>query len=102
VKQRVRTSRDTWASLLPTAGAVLALAIAVSRPSAGGLTSPGLLVVMALAGAAAACHRPLFGATLGLGAVVLPVALDLSGAVPAACLAAASTDRRWRREEPTM
>jgi diguanylate cyclase (GGDEF)-like protein len=49
-----------------------------------------LLVTLGLTGIAAACHRPAAGiATLGLGAMVLPAAFRLSGAVPAAALAAA-------------
>jgi diguanylate cyclase (GGDEF)-like protein len=92
--KRSASPRDLWASLLPTAGAVLALAIVARFPDLAfgpGRTAAGLLVVLVLAGAAAACHRPpLGGATLGLGAMVLPAALVLSGAVPTACLAGAS------------
>src|SRR6185369_13855434 len=92
--KRSRSPRDLWASLLPTAGAVLALTIVAQFPALAfgpGQTGPGLLLVLVLASAAAACHRPpLGGATLGLGAVVLPAALLLAGAVPTACLAAAA------------
>src|SRR5882724_522323 len=92
--KRSTSRRDLWASLLPTAGAVLALVVMARFPPLAfgpGRTDPGLLVILVLAGSAAACHRPpLGGATLGLGAVVLPSALLLSGAVPTACLAAAA------------
>ncbi|HTQ81446.1 MAG TPA: GGDEF domain-containing protein, partial [Thermoanaerobaculia bacterium] len=92
--KRSSSPRDLWASLLPTAGAVLALVVAAQFPAvafSAGAPGAGLLLVLVLAGAAAACHRPpLGGATLGLGAVVLPSALLLSGAVPAACLAGAA------------
>ncbi len=86
--------RDLWASLLPTAGAALALLVVARFPPfawSAGPAGAGLLLVLVFCGAAAAWHRPpLGGATLGLGAVVLPAALLLAGAVPAACLAAAA------------
>jgi diguanylate cyclase (GGDEF)-like protein len=86
--------RDLWATLLPTAGAALALLVVARFPTfawSAGPAGAGLLLVLVFCGAAAAWHRPpLGGATLGLGAVVLPAALLLSGAVPAACLAAAA------------
>ena len=88
-----RSRRDLWASLLPTAGAVLALAIAARMPAldAGEAMPPGLLIGLVLIGAAAACHRPLRAvSTVGLGAGVLPLALEGAGGVPAAGLAASS------------
>src|SRR4029077_10512073 len=79
--KRARSPRDLWASLLPMAGAVLALAVAsrVRLLASTGVPSPGLLLVLVFAGTAAACHRPLSGGpampggpvTPGLGAVVL-------------------------------
>jgi diguanylate cyclase (GGDEF)-like protein len=70
----------------------LALAVA-ARFAAMVRTDPmpvWLLVTLGVAGVAAACHRPAAGiATLGLGAMVLPAAFRLSGAAPAAALAAA-------------
>jgi diguanylate cyclase (GGDEF)-like protein len=78
------------------AGAVLALAVAsrLRLLASTGVPSPGLLLVLVLAGAAAACHRPLAGGpampggpvTPGLGAVVLPVMLLIAGPLPAAWL----------------
>jgi diguanylate cyclase (GGDEF)-like protein len=90
--KRSRSPRDVWASLLPTAGAALALSAATWVPALalGGRPAAGLLVVAVLAAAAAAGHRPLGGATLGLGAVALPAALVLSSPVSAASLAAAA------------
>src|SRR5262245_9670454 len=92
MKRPPRSPRAAWATLLPTAGAALLLAflpqwpeIAFGERSAG----VGLLVLLILVGVAGAVHRPrLGGATLGLGAVVLPTALVLGGAFAAACLAA--------------
>ncbi len=89
--KRSRSPRDLWASLLPTAGGVLALAIASRVPAlVRGEPMPAwLLVTLLLAGTAAACHRPAVGiATLGLGTMILPAAFRLSGAAPAAALAA--------------
>ena len=90
--KRSRSPRDLWASLLPLLGGPLALAVAARFPAL--LQAPPmpvwLLVTLGIAGVAAACHRPAAGiATLGLGAMVLPTAFRLSGAVPAAALAAA-------------
>ncbi len=95
MKQRTRSPRDVWATLLPTAGAVLALAVAAWLPelpalSRGGHAASGLLVVAVLSAAAAAGHRPLGGATLGLGAVALPAALVQSSPVAAAALGGAA------------
>jgi diguanylate cyclase (GGDEF)-like protein len=94
MKRSSSSRRDLWASLLPTAGAALALVAAARFPALAFAPQPagaGLLLLLVLAGAAAAFHRPpLGGATLGLGAVVLPSALLLAGAVPSACLAAAA------------
>jgi len=87
-----RPPRDLWASLLPTLGSALALAVAYQFQALdpGSRLSPGLLLVVVLAGVAGACHRPAAGsATLGLGAMVLPVSLLLDGAAPTALLAAA-------------
>jgi diguanylate cyclase (GGDEF)-like protein len=90
--KRSRSPRDLWASLLPLLGAPLALAMA-ARFAAMVRTDPmpvWLLVTLGVTGIAAACHRPAAGiATLGLGAMLLPAAFRLSGAVPAAALAAA-------------
>src|SRR4051794_28629761 len=90
--KRSRSPRDLWASLLPLVGGLLALAVA-SRFAAMVRTDPmpvWLLVTLGISGVAAACHRPAAGiATLGLGAMVLPASFRLSGAVPAAALAAA-------------
>lgn len=91
--KRSRSPRDLWASLLPTLGAVLALGIAARMPAleAEELMPPGLLLVLILAGAAAACHRPFRSvSTVGLGTLVLPLALAGAGGVPAAGLAASS------------
>ena len=89
--KRSRSPRDLWASLLPTAGGVLALAVASRVPALvrGEPMAAWLLVTLLLAGTAAACHRPAVGiATLGLGTMILPAAFRLSGAAPAAALAA--------------
>jgi diguanylate cyclase (GGDEF)-like protein len=89
--KRSRSPRELWASLLPTAGGALALAVALRVPA---LTArepmpAWLLVTLVVAGAAAACHRPSPGvSTLGLGTMILPAAFQLSGAAPAAALAA--------------
>src|SRR4051794_17872536 len=90
--KRSRSPRDVWASLLPIAGAALALSAATWLPAlaAGGRSASGLLVVAVLAAAAAAGHRPLGGATLGLGAMALPAALVLASPVSAASLGAAA------------
>jgi diguanylate cyclase (GGDEF)-like protein len=88
--KRTRSPRELWASLLPTAGGALALAIALRVPAfgRGEPMPPWLLVTLVVAGAAAACHRPAVGiSTLGLGAMILPAAFQLSGAAPAAALA---------------
>ncbi|HEX7180247.1 MAG TPA: GGDEF domain-containing protein [Thermoanaerobaculia bacterium] len=91
--KRTRSHRDLWASLLPIAGAALALAV-VWRPPvlvSDGPFTQALLVVLILAGIAAACHRPFVAtSTVGLGAYVLPTALWLGGAITAAGLAASS------------
>ncbi len=88
--KRSPSPRELWASLLPTAGGALALAVALRMPALGrGEPMPAwLLVTLVLAGAAAAGHRPAPGiATLGLGTMILPAAFQLSGAAPAAALA---------------
>jgi diguanylate cyclase (GGDEF)-like protein len=94
------SSRELWASLLPTAGAVVALFAAScahdlgdldllggSRAAAGGLW---WFLALLAAGAAGAFHRPFNRTTLGLGAAVVAPAVLLFGAVPASCLAAAA------------
>jgi diguanylate cyclase (GGDEF)-like protein len=89
--KRSRSPRDLWASLLPTAGGLLALAAAWRVPAlVRGEPMPAwLLVTLLVAGTVAACHRPAVGiATLGLGTMILPAAFRLSGAAPAAALAA--------------
>src|SRR5260370_40184691 len=92
--QRTPSSRELWASLLPTAGAVLALAVAGrSRDLAdlellGGSWASfggpwGFLALLA-AGAAGAFHRPFNRPTPGLGAAGGAPAGPLFGAVTAA------------------
>ncbi|MBV8203363.1 MAG: hypothetical protein JOZ15_22335, partial [Acidobacteria bacterium] len=98
--KRSPPSRELWASLLPTGGAVLALAIAgMSRDLAdldllGGswirFGGPSWFVALLAAGAAGAFHRPFNRTTLGLGAAVVAPAVLLFGAVTAAGLAAVS------------
>ncbi|HYU34962.1 MAG TPA: GGDEF domain-containing protein [Thermoanaerobaculia bacterium] len=91
--KRSRSPRDLWASLLPTLGALLALAMAVRTPAleAEELMPPALLLVLILAGAAASCHRPFRAvSTVGLGTLVLPLACAAVGGLPAAGLAASS------------
>jgi diguanylate cyclase (GGDEF)-like protein len=91
--KRSRSPRDLWASLLPTLGAVLALGAAARMPAleAEEMMPPGLLLALILAGAATACHRPFRSiATVGLGTLVLPLAVVGLGGVPAAGLAASS------------
>ncbi|HYG61585.1 MAG TPA: GGDEF domain-containing protein [Thermoanaerobaculia bacterium] len=96
--KRTRSPRELWASLLPTAGALLVLAVA-SRFAAldgTGVPSPTLLLVMVFAGTVGACHRPLAGGpatpggpvTQGLGTAVLPPMLLLGGVFPAVWLGA--------------
>jgi diguanylate cyclase (GGDEF)-like protein len=88
---RLMTRRsDFWATLLPTAGAALLLALAPRLPwlAPTGQPPPVLLLLLIVAGVVGALHRPLKGETLGLGTVVLPSALLLSGGGPAAALAA--------------
>lgn len=82
---------DLWASLLPIVAAGLLLALAPRLPwlAPTGQPSPGLLLLLIAAGVAGASHRPLRGESLGLGTMVLPSALLLSGAGPAAALGAA-------------
>jgi len=89
--KRTRSPRDLWASLLPTVGAAVALAVAYRVPALV-VAEPmpaWLLVTLLLAGAALACHRPAAGiSTLGLATMALPATFLLSGAAPAAALAA--------------
>jgi diguanylate cyclase (GGDEF)-like protein len=86
----LRSRRDLWATLLPTGGAALLLALAPRLPwiAAASQPSPALLLLLIAAGVAASIHRPLKGESLGLGAMVIPPALYLSGGGPAAALAA--------------
>ncbi|HWM93458.1 MAG TPA: GGDEF domain-containing protein [Thermoanaerobaculia bacterium] len=81
---------DLWASLLPIGVAGLLLVFAPRFPwlAPTGQPSPALLLLLIAAGVAGAAHRPLKGETLGLGTIVLPPALLLSGAGPTAALAA--------------
>lgn len=91
--KRSRSPRDLWASLLPTLGALLALAVAARMPALepAEVMPPGLLLALILTGAAAACHRPFRSiSTVGLGTLVLPLAFEGAGGVPAAGLAASS------------
>jgi len=94
MKRSSFSRRDLWASLLPTAGTALALLVAARFPALAFGPAPAgaaILLLLVVSGSAAACHRPpLGGATLGLGALVLPTSILLSGAVPSACLAAAA------------
>ena len=88
-----RSPRDLWASLLPILGTALALLIAsrIHALEADGPLSTWLLFVLIATGAVAACHRPFVAvSTVGLGTAVLPAVLLLTGAVPAAGLAAAA------------
>jgi len=88
-----RSPRDLWASMVPILGGAVALMAAYRiQGLAGSAPMPaGLLVVLLLAGAALAWHRPAVGSTtLGLGTLVLPAAFGLSGAAAAAALAAAA------------
>lgn len=90
--KRHRPPRDLWASLLPIAGAAVALLIAYEFPGLVKHPIPaGLLLLFLFAGAAGACHRPAVGSTtLALGAAIIPPALFLTGAAPAALLAGAA------------
>src|ERR1700688_4981349 len=98
--KRPPSSRDLWASLLPTLGAVVAMAVAGrSRALAdldllgGSWTSfgaPWWFLALLAAGAAGAFHRTFNRTTLGLGAAVVAPAVLLFGAVTAAGLAAVS------------
>ncbi len=109
--KRTPTPRDLWASLLPTAGAAVALAAValfpLTRP-AGATAGSGLFLLLLLAATAAACHRPrLGGATLGLGTVALPAVLALAGPLAAALAAAtaflgAELLRRGVRAHPAV
>ncbi|HEX4965689.1 MAG TPA: diguanylate cyclase [Thermoanaerobaculia bacterium] len=91
--KRSRSLRDLWASLLPIAGGAVALGVAFEiRALVAGSPLPAwLLVILLLAAAALACHRPAVGiTTLGLGVMVVPVAFRLGGAARGAALAAAA------------
>jgi diguanylate cyclase (GGDEF)-like protein len=91
--KRSRSPRDLWASLLPIVGGAVALAAAFEIPRlAPGLPIPAwLLVILILAGAILACHRPATGVTtLGLGVMILPLAFRLGGAARGALLAASA------------
>jgi diguanylate cyclase (GGDEF)-like protein len=93
-----RSSRDLWATLLPTMGALLALIIASRVAALGDLEALGgsygelvgawWLAALLAAGVAAAFHRPFGATTLGLGTAVIAPAVLLFGVVPAAGLAA--------------
>ena len=86
----LRSRRDLWATLLPTGGAALLLALAprLSWIAPTNQPSPALLFLLIAVGVAAAIHRPLKGESLGLGTMVIPTALYLSGGGPSAALAA--------------
>jgi diguanylate cyclase (GGDEF)-like protein len=96
--KRPPSSRDLWASLLPTGGAVLALALGgrsrvladldLLGGSWAGFGGPWWFLALLAAGAALAFHRPFQRTTLGLGAAVVAPAVLLFGAVVAAGLAA--------------
>src|SRR6266849_1710958 len=93
-----RSSRDLWATLLPTMGALLALGIASRVAALGDLEAlggsygqfggAGWLAGLLAAGVAAAFHRPFGATTLGLGTAIVAPAILLFGVVPAAGLAA--------------
>jgi diguanylate cyclase (GGDEF)-like protein len=98
--KRPPSPRELWASLVPTLGAVLLLALGArwsalsdldllggSWASFGG---PWWFLALLAAGAVGAFHRPFNRATLGLGAAVVAPAVLLFGVVMAAGLAAAS------------
>lgn len=110
-KTRSPSRRDLWATLLPTAGAVLAYLLVWVVPAwrTAEPTLPSLLLgTILLAGTAAATHRPpLGGATLGVGTLVLPAMLHLAGARTAAIQAAAvflgaELVRRLLRRHPLL
>jgi diguanylate cyclase (GGDEF)-like protein len=98
--KRPPSARELWASLVPTLGAVLLLALAARWRAlsdldllGGSWTSFGgawWFVALLVAGAVGAFHRPFNRATLGLGAAVVAPAVLLFGVVTAAGLAAAS------------
>jgi diguanylate cyclase (GGDEF)-like protein len=104
-----RWSRDLWASLLPTVGAVLLLALAGRSRDLSNLDLLGgswatfggawWFLGLLAAGAAGAFHRPFNRTTLGLGAAVVAPAVLLFGAVTAAGLAAVAllmAEISWR------
>ncbi len=98
--KRTPSPRELWASLVPTLGAVLLLALAARWRAlsdlellGGSWTSFGdawWFLALLVAGAVGAFHRPFNRATLGLGAAVVAPAVLLFGVVTAAGLAAAS------------
>lgn len=94
------SSRELWASLLPTGGAALALAVAAQVQALGDVEllggswadfgGAGWLAALFLAGVAGAFHRPFGATTLGLGAALVAPAVLRFGVAPAAGLAAAA------------
>ncbi|HVT60100.1 MAG TPA: GGDEF domain-containing protein [Thermoanaerobaculia bacterium] len=104
-----KSPRDLWATLLPTAGALLGLAAAARIRAfadvelfGGAWPATGIvcwLAALLLVGVAGAFHRPLGATTLGLGTMVLAPAALLFGALAAASLAAVSlllAEVAWR------
>lgn len=98
-----------WAFLVPTAGAVLLLALAARWHALADLDRLGgswasfggawWSLALLAAGAVGAFHRPFHRATLGFGAAVVAPAVLLFGVVTAAGLAAASlllAEMGWR------
>jgi len=85
------SSRTVLAWFLPSGWALLALLLAgqgTALAPRGALGDPLLFAVALVLLCAAALHRPLGGATLGLGTVALPGAIVVLGPLPAAWLAA--------------
>jgi diguanylate cyclase (GGDEF)-like protein len=98
--KRSPSSRDLWASLLPTGGALLAVVAAARLRDLSDLDllggswisfgGAGWFLALLGAGAASAFHRPFNRPTLGLGAAVLPPAMLLFGVAAAGAVAATS------------
>ncbi|MEM6454206.1 MAG: GGDEF domain-containing protein [Acidobacteriota bacterium] len=86
-----RRQRDRLARALPIVLALAAALVAAAVPRwnpLGVLPAPALQTVLLLLATVAALHRPLGGAALGLGTLMLPIALLRLGVLPALLLAA--------------